>query len=800
MNRLYRLMNNHKKLGVASKILTLTIVFVLLITSMPTKVFAGEFTNDLYLQYNDQIYKYRNRLVTLEINNNILQTGDMPAILIGKTTMVPVREVFESESLGAIVDWNSGKQQVYINYLDKFIVLEIGSTTAFVNNKPVELEVPAMLIQDINKGYAKTMIPLRFVSENLGFIVDWDADSYTAEIYTDADSKSPDKNTSGTDSEETGSESSGSNESGTESDGDNSSVDGKDTTTDATIIVNEQLDKLEGTSANRTLPTALATTPKVLKAKEEIDVSEAIKSSYSESNILEEKHEKVYIDDIDYIESDEGLGFEIETTGPMSYVDTHVWDGKFIIQIYNAELELNNHTFEYDDHPFLTAIRLADHTDEETGQDYVKIVFDLKTAGYKFNLHLDDERDTLYVDAVNNSIYEVELNQNEIGDFIDITGVNATNVNTFRLSNPTRIVFDMPNTKTLLGYQEATVDGQYVRAIRTAQFEATTTRIVVETDGQPDYQIIEVDATTTRIQILEPTYENLSYDNTKENPTIVIDEDDLMIVDGVTYEDNYLNHEFIITIPGDYTSHFGSGDFKINDNIIEKMTVMLNEEGNTELQIESNELRVFRIEDSEEGKVIKAYRPSEIYDKVIVVDAGHGGKDPGAVVGNILEKDIVLSVTNELKSLLDVRTDIKVYYTRTEDVYPTLEERCVLANEVDADFFLSLHCNSFISSYTGTETLFLPGTDTLGLNSFELAEIFQTTFTDNTAIDSYKMKERDNLYVLKYTDMPAIILEMGYLTNSYDREYLNDYNYHDDLATAILMSIDETFIQHSTGR
>ncbi len=85
---------------------------------------------------------------------------------------------------------------------------------------------------------------------------------------------------------------------------------------------------------------------------------------------------------------------------------------------------------------------------------------------------------------------------------------------------------------------------------------------------------------------------------------------------------------------------------------------------------------------------------------------------------------------------------------------PSLEERCILANEVEADFFLSIHSNTFAqTSYRGTETLYLPGKDTPGLNAFELADVVQRVFTANTLFPNYKIKQRDNLYVLNGTNM-----------------------------------------------
>ncbi|MCF8363909.1 MAG: N-acetylmuramoyl-L-alanine amidase, partial [Prolixibacteraceae bacterium] len=85
--------------------------------------------------------------------------------------------------------------------------------------------------------------------------------------------------------------------------------------------------------------------------------------------------------------------------------------------------------------------------------------------------------------------------------------------------------------------------------------------------------------------------------------------------------------------------------------------------------------------------------------KTVVIDPGHGGRDPGAVVGNIKEKDIVLDVAlltgNYIKEKFD---DVNVIYTRDKDVYVQLDKRAEIANKNDADLFISMHVNYFRSS------------------------------------------------------------------------------------------------------
>lgn len=804
-NLLYRsLLSVRKAIAVVT-----SVTIIAGIGSVP--VVAGDYAKDMYIEYNSNVYRYNDRLVTINIEGNNITTGEMPGIILNGSTMVPVREVFENQAIGANVSWNGTTKEINIKYGNNTVVLKIDSRTAYVNNKAVEMQTPAMLIRDMSKSNYKTMIPIRFVSENLGFNVKWDKESYTASVTKPVvDSTTGSGNT------------------------DSQQVE------DSTVVAKDQLDKLVATKANRALPTALYNNPIIFKADPDllssaisgtamIDTSKSrtFAAAVATSNVT--TYPKATVSDISY--NDTTKAFEIKAKTEITSYSAHVWDGKVIVQINNSNSGLLSNSLNFSNNAAVTAIRIGENVDAQN-IPYTKAVFDVKSATFKFTMQLSSDRkmikitpsqstglsveileatttpdvvDTITVPtvAVDGSISEMKLAQNEIGDYIDITGVDGTNIKAFRLSNPSRIVFDFPETTTLLGFQSATAQGQYVTSIRTSQFEPTKARLVIETDGQADFSIIKLTGSSARIQLIEPQYENISYDNTQETPTINIDNDGqsgTITLNNITYTDNYNERKFKIVLPGDYTSYFGTNKMQVNDSVIQDISFVLNSEKNTVITITSTSIREFRIEETSNGLAIKAYKPKELYKNVIVLDAGHGGNDPGANLGTLKESDINLGVMLELKKLMPSITNTKVYYTRTTDVRPTLEQRATLANEVEADFFISLHCNSFGPTYRGTETLYFPGSTASGLTSAKLAKIIQTQFTANTELEDYALKERTNLYVLKYTTMPAIILEMGYITNDYDRSFLSDKNYYDDLAKGVYLGIVEVIKQYPTNR
>ena len=763
------------------RIISLLLTMALLLSSMGTYSHAGDYADKLYLKYNENIYRYNGRLVTVEIDEQIIETGDMPAVIIDGRTLVPVREVFESEGIGAKVDWNGDLQQVSISYADRLIILQIDNRVAYVNGVAVELDVPPMLIQDINKDYAKTMIPLRFVSESLDFKVDWDGDTYTAMLDS---GKVVDVRPTEKPEEET-----------------KPSLEEPSEKSNTDIVAGEKLDGLTGEGANKELPTLLKDNPVHWSATAE-QLAE-LDEIYVETSITNEEHSETQIKDVDYDDSGAFKQFVVKASSAMSVVKHFVWNGKFVIDISNSVNKLENEE-PFEDNPVLTSIRASQYS---VSPNATRIVFDLIDGGNKFDLSFNEDRSKLIIRVTDNSIHDIYLGQNENGDYIQVTGVAAPDVKMFRLSQPDRIVIDFPNTQSLLGFNESEAEGQYVEKLRTAQFDLTTTRIVVETDGQADYQITKAAGGQTVIQFTEPGYKNIEYENV-DKPTIALDQDEADIdVAGIVYKNDYMNRKFHIMLSENYGAMFGEGSLKVNDGIIETVDVVETADGKTEIIIESTTVHEYRIEEVDNKVFIKAYKPKELYSQVVVVDAGHGGKDPGASEPHgsgdkdwLVEKTLNLTITRYLKELLDGNDSLQVYYTRLDDSYPTLQERCDLANEVEADMFLSIHNNAYNSSHMGTETLYFPSQATGILTSPSLARIFQDTLVAKLGSNDRGIKQRETLFVLHHTAMPAVIAEIGFLTNINDAANLKKDDYLRLVAEGLHEATNKVFEDYPTRR
>lgn len=201
----------------------------------------------------------------------------------------------------------------------------------------------------------------------------------------------------------------------------------------------------------------------------------------------------------------------------------------------------------------------------------------------------------------------------------------------------------------------------------------------------------------------------------------------------------------------------------------------------------------------EEYYIINLKKYSEVYDKIVVLDAGHGGKDPGAGAENyrIEEADITLKLLLYLKDLLEKNTDIKVFCTRTEDVYPTLQERADLALGLEADLFISWHCNAAESKKrNGTEMFFNAeqGKED-AFNSRSFAKLCQEKLVAALGTKDGGMANRQDLHIVRRATMPVVLIETAYMSNENDLKLLKDEEKLQIAANAIYEAVLEAFVR-----
>ena len=227
----------------------------------------------------------------------------------------------------------------------------------------------------------------------------------------------------------------------------------------------------------------------------------------------------------------------------------------------------------------------------------------------------------------------------------------------------------------------------------------------------------------------------------------------------------------------------------------------LDNNGNTYFEAAENRIVAVKTSDFSSTIEIKFVNPKEVYNKIVVIDAGHGKSDNGASGFGLLEKDVNLAIVQRLFKLLDNDPDIKVYATRLDDSYPTNASRAQMANEV-ADIFVSIHQNSNTSSTPhGTEVLYMNHANETGLSSSRLtsktaAQIALTWVINTLGTTNRGVKERPDLIVLNQTTVPAILIETCFISNEADNSLIKNDEIIDNLAENIYKAINIMFTDY----
>lgn len=168
----------------------------------------------------------------------------------------------------------------------------------------------------------------------------------------------------------------------------------------------------------------------------------------------------------------------------------------------------------------------------------------------------------------------------------------------------------------------------------------------------------------------------------------------------------------------------------------------------------------------------------------VVIDPGHGGVQPGCVYGGIMEKEITLPVSLLVRDkLLDA--GVEVIMTRETDEHVELQARADLANDNDADCFVSIHCNAFVkdASVNGLESYYFFGS--------EQGKLFSDMVIANAeeAGITTRYSREQNYLVIRETKMPAVLIELGYMTNPTELRNLSSEAYQERLADTIADSV-----------
>jgi len=374
-------------------------------------------------------------------------------------------------------------------------------------------------------------------------------------------------------------------------------------------------------------------------------------------------------------------------------------------------------------------------------------------------------------------------------DFVYIKTDKPVSPKVRRYPDPERIVFDFPGAefKTLGGTIE--LDGMSVKSVRFSNFEGAA-RVVMDVSDKTQIAVMANEGGGIKLRALK--HENIQVIYDAFSKRVYFDK-------GYSGEGEAIENGYRVTFSD---LSMKNQKITINDGFIYEILITQEQNGGCSVVADgSNSLKyskesgIVKKKDAQNGgEEIK--KPSDADGrKIVIIDAGHGGTDPGAVGYDsngkavAYESHINLAIAKRTQAKL-IQNGIEVIMTRSTDDFITLGDRAEIENLSNCDMFVSIHCNSIDNAkIAGTQVYYHPSSERGTL----LAENIYDKLVDITGLAPKKTQNGSHLFVIRKTLSPAVLVETAFISNPEDRKYLLSESGQEDIANAIVQGIVKTF-------
>ncbi len=510
---------------------------------------------------------------------------------------------------------------------------------------------------------------------------------------------------------------------------------------------------------------------------------------------------KLSIDDKEVKTDFPGIVFNKATTFPLRPVfealgGTVVWNGK--TQILDITYRENKYQFQNNS----SSVKINGKTVKMSA--VAKKINDRLIVPVDF---LKNIKGLTY--AIDNKTATIKITTNYIGSVKEISTTDSgekaivtlkmndhKGYKYYRLTNPNRIVVEFNNVKT--SPKDIATDSERISGISVAALSENSASVTINLNEMANFTVTNI-GDGCKITVEKPINANLSYENSYDRVYLALKNIKLTeirdnngnkyIAEKYKHEYDKENLKYTITIDAAEPISLNDEVYNINDSRINTVEIYRDKETqDTKIVINTKEEFVFLTSYNEKRvqTEINLLTPAKEGEVLVVIDAGHGGQDPGANNGNVLEKDLNLAIALKLEELLK-KNNIKTFMLRQDDTFVELYDRPFIANALKATLFVSIHHNAIDNKkISGTETLYYP--ETKGDPSFtgeKFAKLVQEALLSKLNSVNRKTVARPGLVVLKYSEMPSILAEIGFVTNAAELKNLTNQEYQQKAADAL---------------
>jgi len=757
------------------------------------------------LSYNNEAkFEYSDMQTKVTIDGVDLDLGKMPGIIVNNIAMLRAKRVFADSSIGASYSYNKSSKKITLKKDDKVLVMTIGSKIAYLNDKKIELDNAPMVVTNHETATSYVMVPGRNTATSLGYDYVWDKAAQTSRISSKNGSGS---NTGNSTDKSTNGGNSGNNQAPEL--GDDSVYDEP-----GTVLAQWQADDL-----------AYGSCSGVHELTGNVVYNTIVGQVYYASN--------------DYIKKTNNSDTFMFVSN-MPFADIVSDSNAGLINISVKNFSCVDQVFQLNESLSSTVNYITMYNNPANNEAIIQL--SVIAEDYQYDISLTDDRQILYVTVYKNTVIKAVLGLDGYGDYISIYGMSPLQA---EISDYTgQIHIKLPGVVNGLGeFSHEIAGARFIRHMVTTSGD-NATHIILVADPGYEYFLAE-NGNVFTLYLKEQNYTenqpdnssdnqpgkpsgnqsgnqtgsqtgNLPDDDEPEHNTPIADKSSFEIIiprpanlknSMISDEDFYHEGYFVIRLKGDYVSFYNNNKIKYTSANIKNIVVSLNKDGETEIRVYTSKLQGYRIVSDNETICVDVGDPRQIYKNIVVLDPGHGGSADGAKYFGSKEKDINLKIlyTVGKKYFNSDTSKLKVYYTRYTDVDISLNDRAAFAKKVGADLFVSLHMNAVVKgaeSVRGSEVFYSEknnSPNSAGLSSKKLAEILNTSICTNLGTKNRGVKE-GNLVVTAKNTVPAVLIELGFMSNKDEHALLTNEEFQDKAARVIYETLLEVFEKYPTGR
>ncbi|MFW5790930.1 MAG: N-acetylmuramoyl-L-alanine amidase [Halanaerobiaceae bacterium] len=479
---------------------------------------------------------------------------------------------------------------------------------------------------------------------------------------------------------------------------------------------------------------------------------------------------------------------EIEANSAMERPEVFFLEDPKRMIIDIPDLMLSKVDLDIEDNDYVKDIRLSQFSEDPT---ILRAVLELTEDAHLGIDESSPDDKLIFRPAEQTVVSDLEYETGMIS-FVTNTEIEPS---IFTLKDPDRLVINMLNTSRSEDLpDEIEVNNSIIKELRTSRFDRETVRLVAELydnsgydwevqereDGKY-YHTVKLENKLREIYFTEQNnFQNLHVDFTGDVDYKVRKfSDPHRIAIDIKGLDPEEIDDFELPDPEGMIEEVRKGSLEQDDEEIIRVVFELNDFYN---------YQVLSGEPDSEIMVSLARRQLDDISTKIVLDSGHGGFDAGAIGPTGLnEKEVVLDISLKAAEILE-EDGHQVILTRDEDSFISLQDRVDIANDSEAGLFVSIHSNAAHRDKAGgIESYYAPDRRS---SSYFLAKIMQKNILNKLKLLDRGVKS-DNFYVIRNTEMPAVLLEIGFISNRVEEELLRDNNFREKAARSIAEGIGE---------